>query len=60
MVAMFERLSGALALCAFGLIVALVAMWFYKYLLTEVEALSSDMENASLQLINDLGRLGSN
>ncbi|HXI38461.1 MAG TPA: MotA/TolQ/ExbB proton channel family protein [Bryobacteraceae bacterium] len=58
MVAMFERLSGALALCAFGLIVALVAMWVYKYLLTEVETLSSDMENASLQLMNDLGRLG--
>src|SRR5690349_11522317 len=59
MVAMFERLSQALAPCAIGLLVALVTVWFYKYLLTEVEALTSDMQNASLQLIDDLGRLSS-
>ena len=56
----FEGLSQAFAPCAFGLIVALVAMWFYRYLLTDVEAFDSEMENASLQLINDLGHLEAN
>jgi len=60
MAAIFEGLSQALVPAALGLIVALVAMWCYKYLLTEVEAFDSDMENASLQLINQLGRLGIN
>src|SRR5258708_4058325 len=46
----FEGLSQALVLFAFGLIVSLTAMWCRKYLLTKVEAFDSDMENASLQL----------
>jgi biopolymer transport protein ExbB/TolQ len=53
----FDGLSQAFVPCAFGLIVALVAMWCYKYLLAEVEAFDSEMEGASLQLINDLRRL---
>jgi len=53
----FEGLSEALAPCALGLVVALTAKWCYSYLLAEVEQLDSDMNNASLQLINDLGRL---
>jgi biopolymer transport protein ExbB/TolQ len=56
----FERLSQAFTPCAFGLIVALTAMWCCKYLLSRVEAFDLDMENASLQLINDLSRLGPN
>ena len=60
MAARFEGLSQAFVTCAFGLVVALTAMWSYKYLLTEVEDLDSEMNNASLQLINDLGRLESN
>ncbi len=44
--------------CALSLVVALLAIWLYNYLLTEVEAFDSDMENASLQLVNDLGRRG--
>jgi biopolymer transport protein ExbB/TolQ len=52
-----EKLSEALAPCAFGIMVALIAMWCYKYLLGRVEAFDSDMEDVSLQLINDLGRL---
>jgi biopolymer transport protein ExbB/TolQ len=56
----FDGLSRAFVPCAVGIIVALVAMWCYKYLLTEVEAFDSEMENASLQLISDLGRLESN
>jgi biopolymer transport protein ExbB/TolQ len=60
MASMFEGLSEAFVPCAFGLMTALAAIWFYKYLLTEVEALDSEMQNASLQLINDLGHLRSN
>jgi biopolymer transport protein ExbB/TolQ len=56
----FDGLSQAFVPCAFGLVVALVAMWCYKYLLAEVEVFDAEMEGASLQLINDLGRLESN
>jgi biopolymer transport protein ExbB/TolQ len=56
----FDGLSRAFVPCAIGIVAALVAMWCYKYLLTEVEALDWEMEAASLQLINDLGRLASN
>ncbi len=56
----FDGLSRAFVPCALGMVVALVAMWSYKYLLAKVEAFDAEMENASLQLINDLGRLGSN
>jgi biopolymer transport protein ExbB/TolQ len=59
MASIFDGLSRAFVPSAIGLVVALVATWCYKYLLTEVEAFDSEMENASLQLINDLGRLGS-
>ncbi len=54
---MFDGLSQAFAPCAFGLIVALEAMWCYRYLLDEVETFDSEMKNAALQLMNDLGRL---
>ena len=54
---LFEGLSQAFVPCAFGLMVALAAMWGYKYLLAEVDAFNSEMENASLQLMDDLGRL---
>jgi biopolymer transport protein ExbB/TolQ len=56
----FDGLSQAFVPCAFGLVVALVAMWCYRYLLAQVEAFDSEMEGASLQLIHDLGWLGSN
>jgi biopolymer transport protein ExbB/TolQ len=57
MAAICDVLSLALVPCALGLVVALTAMWCYRYLLTEVEGLDLDMESASRQLINDLGRL---
>jgi biopolymer transport protein ExbB/TolQ len=59
MAAIFEGLSNALVPTAFGLIVALMSMCFYKYLLAEVEAFDVEMETASLQLMNDLLVLGS-
>ena len=52
-----QRLSDSLAPCAFGLIVALVATWGYNYLLAEIEGFDSDMEAASLQLVNTLSHL---
>jgi len=55
--ALTESLSESLVPTAMGLIVALVALWCYKYLLAEVEAIDSEMENAALQLFNHLGRL---
>jgi biopolymer transport protein ExbB/TolQ len=46
-----------LALFALSLIVSLMATLCRAYLLTEVEAIGSEMGNASLQLINDLDHL---
>jgi biopolymer transport protein ExbB/TolQ len=60
MAAIFERLSQALVPAALGLFVALAALLCYKYLLAEVEAFDSEMESASLQLVNHLGRLRTN
>ena len=52
------RLSESLVPTALGISVALVAMWCYKYLLSEVEVFDQQMESTSLELINDLSRLG--
>src|ERR1700680_2563535 len=60
MASIFDGLSRAFVPSAIGLVVALVAMWGYRHLLTELEAIACEMENASLQLRNDLGRLESN
>lgn len=60
MATIFDGLSRALVPAAVGLLVALAATWCYTYLLSEVEAFRSDMKNASLQLINQLGRLSTN
>jgi biopolymer transport protein ExbB/TolQ len=56
----FDGLSQALVAAAFGVMVALVALWSYRYLVAEVEAFDSDMESASIQLINQLSRLSTN
>jgi biopolymer transport protein ExbB/TolQ len=57
MAAVLEGLSQALVPAELGLFVALAALSCYKYLLAEVEAFDSEMETASLQLRNQLGRL---
>ena len=49
MAAKFEGLSRALAPTALGVMVALAAMWCYRYLLSEVEAFDSDMESAAIR-----------
>jgi len=56
MAAMVERLSGAIWTTALGLGVALIALWFYRYLSSEVERFDSEMEDASLSLVNHLSR----
>jgi biopolymer transport protein ExbB/TolQ len=58
--AIFDGLSQALVPAALGVLVALVALWSYRYLLAEVEAFDFDMESASIQLINELSRLSAN
>ena len=52
-----ERLSQAVVPTAFGLVVALMALWCYKYLRARVETFDFEIEAASLQLINDLSRV---
>ena len=54
--AVAELLSEALVPTAFGLMVALAAMWCYRYLRARVETFDFEMESASIQLINDLSR----
>lgn len=54
MAATLAGLSDALWPTLLGLAVALTAMWFYRFLLTEVEALGLEMEIAFLDLANDL------
>jgi biopolymer transport protein ExbB/TolQ len=53
----FELLAQAFVPCAFGVMAAVVTMWFYQYLLTKLEGFDMEMETASLQLMNTLSRL---
>jgi biopolymer transport protein ExbB/TolQ len=50
-----ERLSEALMPLELGLLVALLAYFGHKYLLAKLEDFDVEMENASLQLLNQLG-----
>lgn len=52
-----RELSFSIAPTALGLLVALAALWCYKYLISEVDAFDSEMKNASLELVNNLGLL---
>jgi len=49
-----ERLSDALMPIELGLLVALLAYFGHKYLLSRIEDLDCEMESASLQLLNQL------
>jgi biopolymer transport protein ExbB/biopolymer transport protein TolQ len=49
-----ESLSEALLPTALGLLVAMLTVWCYKYLSSELEALEVEMENESLALVNYL------
>ena len=39
-----------------GLLVGLIAFWSYEYLAGQLRALDQEMENASLELLNQLSR----
>jgi hypothetical protein len=54
--AIFEGLSRAMWFTALGLVVGLVAMWSFEYLKEELSGLDQEMENASLELLNQLSR----
>ena len=53
----FDLLSQALAPCAFGVMVAVVTMGFYRYLQTKLDTFDMEMETASLQLVNTLSAM---
>jgi hypothetical protein len=52
-----KNLSESLWPTAFGLLVGLVSLWFYKYLAARLCTFDLEMENASLELLNQLSRL---
>jgi len=57
MAAIARELSGALMLTALGIAVALIAFWGCEYLRSRLEDLDQEMKSASLELLNELGRL---
>ena len=52
----FDHLATSMWFAAFGLAVGLMALWFYRYLSTRLDAIDFEMENASLDLLNRLSR----
>lgn len=54
MAAIFERLAQSLAPTALGLFVAVPALWFYRYLSSQLEVFDVEMESASVELLNHL------
>src|SRR5580704_11672338 len=56
MAAICQRLSESMWPTALGLLVGLIALWSYEYLAGQLSALDQEMENASLELLNQLSR----
>jgi hypothetical protein len=56
MAAVTELLSESIWPTALGLLVGLISLWFYKYLSGRLETLDREMDNASLELVNQLSR----
>ena len=52
----FKGLSAAMWFTALGLLVGLVALWFYEYLAAKLRSLDLEMESASQELLNQLSR----
>ena len=52
----FENLSQSLWPTAFGLAVGLMSLWFYRYLTGRLRTFDLEMENASIDLLNQLSR----
>ncbi len=53
----FDHLATSLWFTAFGLAVGLLSLWFYQYLAGRLRTIDLEMENASLDLLNQLSRL---
>jgi biopolymer transport protein ExbB/TolQ len=51
-----RALSESLMPTALGLLVALASFFCYKYLLSRLESFATEMENGSLELIDELAR----
>jgi hypothetical protein len=56
MAAVTKRLSESMWPTAFGLMVGVVALWFYRFLEERLLTFEQEMESASLDLVNQLGR----
>ena len=56
MAALAKLLSEAMWPTGLGLLVGLVALWSFEYLTDELRGLDREMENASLELLNQLSR----
>jgi hypothetical protein len=52
----FDHLATSMWFTAFGLLVGLMSLWFYKYLTSRLLTFDLEMENASLELLNQLSR----
>jgi MotA/TolQ/ExbB proton channel family len=57
MAAIAGQLSESLWFTAFGLAVGLMSLWFYRYLTEKLRTIDLEMENASLDLLNQLSRI---
>ena len=53
---MFDHLSTSMSFTAFGLAVGLMSLWFYRQLSGRLRTFDLEMENASLDLLNQLSR----
>jgi hypothetical protein len=56
MAAVARELSESLWPTALGLAVGLISLWFYQYLAGRLRTFDLDMENASIDLLNQLSR----
>jgi hypothetical protein len=56
MAALAKALSESMWPTAFGLAVGIVALWCYRYLEGRLQTLDHEMENASIELLNQLSR----
>ena len=52
----FDHFATSMSFTAFGLAVGLLSLWFYQYLTGRLRAFDLEMENASLDLLNQLSR----
>ena len=58
MAAVIDAIATALVPVALGLLVALQALWCYRYLSSRVEAFDTEMENSSVHVLDALTHLG--